>query len=537
MQMAHVIGTGVLYWFNAASAFPALYYPPVKHKIRFNLVFPSVLEQIDFKSGEEIGNLKNSNGVNVRLGRLEKDVAKVEYRGGRDAQLFAFDKTGRALASKESMSSSSTVSARFQGVIAKLNVVVVKERVDYPFEVEVDLNGGKELELSHAPESPKHLRYEQNPIKNYVLFTPDELADLAVAWKEGDGMSWSDGLALPLPKGPFSGKADWEVHFFAEDKPLYLSGNSFSSTTDISYSLQNGALKQAHAAFGSVRLNLASDIQRLSFTKTKDNKLMEKRLAIGKKVAVSFNKNEITLAAGKADIIQTMSFDAQGRRLKRDAYTRHQDGKLLLYFWGEPVRFEMDIAVNKIAKTIHFDIRQRPVQEDAYLSFQIDAENQGAVVKTLKAIADARRKNRAGYGDDVAGLYYVYDRKKKKPMKLIAKKIAHSDPAGRKRFGYSLKAYKGYYFTVLSGTESNGVKQDYPKQSKKKIYAWHNGTFKTVPYVQAPDIVAIPHDKSQPTFFLQWNQVYMKQLNGTTLEYLPQDYYGHGWVEAKFIES
>lgn len=52
-----------------------------------------------------------------------------------------------------------------------------------------------------------------------------------------------------------------------------------------------------------------------------------------------------------------------------------------------------------------------------------------------------------------------------------------------------------------------------------------------------PDLVAIPTDKSQPTFFLQWGQVFMKPLNGETLKYLPENYYKKGWVEAKFIEG
>jgi hypothetical protein len=29
----------------------------------------------------------------------------------------------------------------------------------------------------------------------------------------------------------------------------------------------------------------------------------------------------------------------------------------------------------------------------------------------------------------------------------------------------------------------------------------------------------------------------MKQLNGAKLTYLPEDYYGNGWVEAKFAGS
>jgi hypothetical protein len=120
-------------------------------------------------------------------------------------------------------------------------------------------------------------------------------------------------------------------------------------------------------------------------------------------------------------------------------------------------------------------------------------------------------------------------------MRLINQLVAHSDPAGVDRFGYKLKPYKGYYFTVLAGTESNGVKEDYKRQAKEKNYTWEKGTFTTLPLVQSPDVAAIPEDKTQPTFFLQWNQVYMKQLNGEKLKYLPRDYYNGGWVEAKFM--
>jgi hypothetical protein len=505
--------------------------------IRFNLFLPSVLEQFEFKAGEAEGSTKKGNGVFVKLGRLEKDIAKVDYRGGKNIHLLAYDKTGRALASRESMNSASSTSTRFQGIIAKLKVVVVKESFDYPFEIDVDLNQGKELELANKPEVPARVRFDHNPMKTYVPFAKNDLEDLGVDWKEGGDMSWNDGLAIQLPKGPFSGKVDWEVHFFGNDKPLYFTGNSFSGSKNVNFNLQKGELQKAHAAFGSVRMNLASEIQRLRFVKKSDGKPVVNRLPSGKKVVVIFNKNEIALNTAKAETIQVMAFDASGRRIKRGNYTRHKDGKLIQYFWGVPTTFELDLVTKKINKTIHFDIRQRPLNEEAYLKFQVDAENQGEVVKTLKAISRARRKDRSGYGDDLAGLHYIYDRKKKKPQKLIEKKVAHADPAGQKRFGYKAKPYKGYYFTMLSGTEINGAQKAYPKQPKKRTYAWQKGKIKTSPYVQMPDIVAIPADRTQPTFFLQWGQVYMKQLNGSKLEYLPQDYYSRGWVEAKFIES
>ncbi len=506
-------------------------------KIRFNLFLPSILEQFEFKANETIGSLKKSNGVDVKLVRLEKDIAKVDYRGGKDIHLIAYDKTGRALASRESMSSASSISTRFQGVIAKLKVVVVRERFDYPFEIDVDLNQGKELELANTPEVPARIRFDHSAIANYVPFTKEDLDDLVVQWKAGGEMSWNDSLSIQLPKGPFSGKVDWEVHFFGKDRPLYLAGNAVSGSKDVNFSLQKDELQKAHAAFGSVQLNFASQIHRLRFVKKSDGKPVVHRLPSGKDVVVIFNKNEITLNTATAEMIQAMAFDADNRRLKKDNHTRHKDGKLIQYFWGVPATFEMDLVTNTVHKIIHFDIKQRPLNAEAYLKFQIDVENQGEVVKTLQAISRARNKDRSGYGDDLAGLYYIYDHKKKKPKKLIEKNVAHADPAGQKRFGYTAKPYKDYYFTILSGMETDGTQKAYPKQSKKRTYAWHQGTFQTTPFVQVPDIVAIPVDPSQPAFFLQWGRVYMKQLNGSKFEYLPQDYDSQGWIEAKFIES
>jgi hypothetical protein len=177
--------------------------------------------------------------VRVKLSRLEKDVAKVTFRGGVSAKLFALDKTGRALASNESMSSSSSTAARFQGEIHTLIVAVVQEMFDYPFEVEVDLNHGKELVLSHKPENPKRLRYDRHPMVTYANFTDDDLTGLEVTWREAGGMAWTDRLQVALPKGPFSGNIGWEVHFFGEREPVYLSGNSFYGPSDISYGLSN----------------------------------------------------------------------------------------------------------------------------------------------------------------------------------------------------------------------------------------------------------------------------------------------------------
>ena len=120
-------------------------------RIRFHIHLPASFKKTEFVSGNLSGTIKESEGVWVKLDRLEKDVAKITYHGGTSAYLFAFDKTGRSLASAESMNSSSSVATRFRGEIGTLMVVVVQKMLDYPFEVIVHLNKDKALTLSHQP--------------------------------------------------------------------------------------------------------------------------------------------------------------------------------------------------------------------------------------------------------------------------------------------------------------------------------------------------------------------------------------------------
>jgi hypothetical protein len=250
----------------------------------------------------------------------------------------------------------------------------------------------------------------------YVNYSADDLSSLKVNWREAGGMFWTDSLHVALPKGPFKGDIRWEVHFFGEHEPVYLSGNSFYGPADISYGLSNGDLKKAHAAFGKIEMNLTSKIHRLSYVKKSDGGTVVQKLPSGKPIRVSFNKNEITIDPAKAEIIQSMAFDARGRRLKKDNYTSIQGNQKKIFFWGLPATFAIDVATQKIKKAIQFDLKQRPVDEASY------------------------------------------------------------------------------------------------KQFKKNI-------------------------ENQPTFFNQFDRVYMKQLNGNKLTYLPENDYADGWVEAKFVGS
>jgi len=506
-------------------------------RIQFMLLLPDALQILEFNSGEEKGRLKKSGGIQVTLGRLEKDVADITYSGGKSVRLIAYDKTGKALAARESMSASSSVSTRFQGIIDRLKVVVAASMLECPFELEVDLNGGQELRLSRKPESSKRIRYNHHPAPTYSDFSTQDLENLAVTWRDAGKRGRADNLEIQLAKGPFSGRADWEVHFFGHNQPQFLTGTALQGIQDISFRLEKGQLANAGAVFGMVQLKIRTDIKRLIFTKKEGGQPQTRDLPSGERVTVSFNQNEISYSTGQSQIIQVMAYDSFGKRLKQGNRSSSKGGKRKIYFWGQAASFEMDLSTKTLKKKIKFDIKQRPLDDKIYQKYKRTIDNHRDIVTTMKSVDRARRKDRSYYGDDLAGLYYLYYRDGKQPMKLFGKDIAHADPAGQRRFGYKAKPFKGYYFTVLSGAEANGVNQEYSRRSQKTKFVWEKGSVNTSALTRHPDLVAIPQDKSQPTFFLQWGQVFMKLLNGKALKYLPENYDKKGWMEAKFIES
>lgn len=508
-----------------------------KAKIQFKLSLPDTLQIFEFNSEDSKGSQKKSGGIQVTLKRLEKDVAEVTYTGGKSVRLIAYDQTAKALASRESISSPSSIAMRFQGIIDTLKVVVAASMLECPFEIEVDLNGGKELKLARKPEIPERIRYNHHPVSNFSDFSESDLDDLTVTWKEAGEGQWADTLEIQLGKGPFSGQADWEVHFFGRERSHIFTGNPIQGARAVSYQLEKGRLAGISAAFGIVQLSIKTDIKRLSFKNKKGGKPLTRNLASGEVVTVSFNQNEISYSAGKAPVIQVIAYDSFGKRLKQGSYSSRKGAAHKIYFWGQPARLELDLATRTLEKKIPFEIIKRPLDDKAFKKYKLSIDNHREIVATLKAVDLARRKDRSYYGDDLAGLYYLHGLKGKNPMNLFDKDIAHSDPAGQKRFGYKAKPYRGYYFTVLSGSAANGTNQKYKRRSKKTKFVWEKGQITTSALTRHPDLVAIPADHSQPTFFLQWGHVFMKPLNGATLEYVPENYYNNGWLEAKFIDG
>ncbi len=499
-------------------------------KIRFHITVPIKLQIFEFKSDAAKGSIKKADDLSVKLSQIEKDIASVVFRGGKSCHLYAFDKTGRALTRLESMGSSASKFSRFQGVIDTLKVIIVREALEHSFEVEVDLNNGKELELPAIPDHSVPVRHDRQPLFAYTDFTQQDLHDLAVMWSN------DKTLSLTLPKSPFYGEAKWEAHFFDNDKPALFTWDPVEMSDKFFVYFRNPLTKIPAAAFGKVRVELYAEIQRLTFSKKSGNGRTVKRLPSGQKVVVTFEKNQINYSVGTSKVLQIAAYDTRGKRLRTGKYAVSSESGQIHRFWGQPVTVVMDIAAQKIVRTIPFDLQTAPVNRAAYKSHKQSIDHQREIFRTLQAIDHSRKKNYSGYGETLAGLFYIY-RKSQTPMMLIDKAIAHSDPAGRARYGFELKPYRGYHFSYLSGTEQDGIKTDYQRQAQEKIFKWQKGSFKTKPYYQRPDMVAYPVDKTQPTFISVGDEVYMKYLNGSELKYIPQNIHTSDWAKVRFISD
>jgi hypothetical protein len=272
----------------------------------------------------------------------------------------------------------------------------------------------------------------------------------------------------------------------------------------------------------------------MTFSKKATSSHTVKRLPSGQQVVVSFDKNQVTYSADQNKVLQMVAYDTGGKRLKREKYAHTSKSGQVRRFWGQPTTVVLDIATQEIVKTIDFDLQNAPTDRAAYKAYKQKIDHQRIIFNALKAIERARRKHYSGYGETLAGLYYIFH-KKKQPLMLIDQAIAHSDPTGKSRFGYKLKPYKGYHFSYLAGTEQNGIKSDYQRKSQEKIFSWQKGSFKAMPYYQRPDIIARPVDNSQPTFVLLWDEVYLKYLKDPQLKYIPQNIHTSDWVKIRFI--
>ena len=134
-----------------------------KARPQVKVTVPTELARFEFTAGSP-QTAQKSGRIQAVVEKIDQDIAQVGAQNGRGLWIFGFDQTGQAISAKESMGSEGSQFARFSGIIHKL-VVLAAKILDHTFNVDVDLNQGRRIELTHKPQVPPRIRLDLSPTK------------------------------------------------------------------------------------------------------------------------------------------------------------------------------------------------------------------------------------------------------------------------------------------------------------------------------------------------------------------------------------
>ena len=501
--------------------------------VRIDVTLPTDVAVFEFTK-EEAGAKKQDGNTSATLREIEKNSVSISY-SGEDAEILAYDATGGCLSFSSGMGSGSSKSRNFHGLVERVKVVVAKDMTTFGLDFTCDLNGGEKDELPDEPSDDVRVRYDVSRRQTYANYAEADLDGLQVELEEAGEDGWQDKLFVKLPHEPFSGSGSWEVHFLGPDGDVALKGSSQWSGDEVSYTMEKGSLASVRAVTGALKINVNTDIQTLTFTRTADGEEQEQTLPSGRKASASFDKNSVTFKKGDCKALQSRAYAENGQVLKAN-WRSHGGAKT---FWGIPVRYEVDIADDVITKKIPFTITRQPVEPPTLNAFKERAAQLSSAARELKALQTmGSRTSSSEYDDTVAGFYYLYDRKGN-PLaeKRISEALAHSDPAGADRYGYEVKPLRGYHFMRLKGTITrDGKKQENRFSSRERTYKWSGGEFQFKPFSNAAGFVAVPANAAMPTICTSWNDVYIRYCNGVKVEYLEQSLHDTEWRQFHVVD-
>lgn len=483
---------------------------------------------------EEAGTKKQDGKKSATLREVEKNSVSITY-SGEEAQILAYDATGGCLSFSSGMGSGKSKSRNFNGIVEHIKVIVAQDVTTFGLDFTCNLNRGEKEELPDKPSEDVRVRYEDSTSQDYADYTEADLSNLQVELAEAGENGWQDKLLVKLPRTPFSGSAVWDLLLLGPDGDMVPKGGAQRSGNEVAYTMEKGTLKAVRAVTGVLKIKADTAVQTLSFTKTAEGEVHEQTLPSGRKVSASFSKNSVTLKKGDCKVLQSRAYTDNGRVLKAN-WRSHRDVKTL---WGIPTRYEVDIADGSITKTIPFTVTKQPVEPSVLTAFKARAAQISAAARELKALKAVGSKTSSyEYDDTVAGFYYLYDRKGN-PLaeKRISEALAHSDPMGCERYGYTVKPLGGYHFSRLKGTiKQDGTREDNRVSSRERTYKWDGGEFQFKQLSRAAGFVAVPVNPAMPTMCTSWGNLYIRYCNGEKTEYIEQSLHNTEWKEFNVVD-
>ena len=510
-----------------------------KAKVEFTVSSPKQI--LVFELDNE-NKTQTRDGVTVTLQQIKESTVDVRWEGAEKFEMVAYDDTGKQLMHSYSSSSAKRTSSGFHGQPTKIKVAAFVGKLESKFEVEFDLNSGKALELPKEPSADVRERVRHASQEFHANISADELKALKVQWVPAEEKFDSNRLRIEFPRAKIHVKDQWEHYFFGKDANLTSYSNKLGAwerdgNMDMHLHRQDpDKSDEVCAAFGKIKLIVSENVELLRFKKVADGEAIERTTKTGETYKLTIDRNQAVFDAQPTNnIIERAALNKDGKYLVRS------DRGNQLICWGQIDEVILEVRSGTTNHFMDYELVIADHDKEKYKTFKQQLEKLRELSTMLRTTYNKTSYNSARYKSTLAGMHYVYggrEGKDGKPMELVSKEIAHSDPKGVKQFGYKLTPYMGYHFTFAKG-KSN---KDRPNEealdpkAEETLYKWEGGEFKDR-QLKRLYIVGIPVDPKDPVLFTEYGQVYYGTTEDGKLEYIPDYSERDNFSPAKFIEE
>ena len=184
--------------------------------------------------------------------------------------------------------------------------------------------------------------HDATPVESYVSLDESELRNLSVDIEATPGFADRERLLIQLPRACQGVKVDWELYWFAKDRPTTLRGYFYSQNGQLAWGAHDG-FGDATAVSGWAKVVVPTDFTALKFSKKRNGSWQTKRVG-SKSVKFRIDRNQITYKTGDLTLMAVDVFDATGRHLRTE-YGSQGDGATSQRVWGQPDRDPAEVPV------------------------------------------------------------------------------------------------------------------------------------------------------------------------------------------------
>ena len=492
-------------------------------KGEFVMVLPTSISVARFNAGDPPGTKRPLGKGTITLRRLANDVMEYTTENvSKNSIEEVYDKTGHLIAARARRTTGRSI-GRWQGKIAYAKIFAIADTREIRIPLEVDISkvtqwGGKPRLLKLEQNSQPLVRYDRTPHVINPTLHPSKIGELRVErWRE-------NAIAINLPTA--AKRVEWEAHAFGENasvvdydnNPTHKKGGEFSSSR---INVIVNGVPDLRRIFGAVQCELPVGGGFFKVEKPQEGDTSVITLTDGRQIEVTFRDNLVNIENLRdVEARSCAAYDAEGRRLLSRHGSKH-GGE----FYGIPHRVDIELYTNIVIKTTRFDITIGEHDAAAFKNYQKTIARHKRVVAALKQIQKAWNQGGDGFGENIAGLRYLYPlRGDASAKQLIPAELAAADPIAAKVFDYGHMPYLGYRFVLLVGK--------FPNINAQKVTTFNSekGEFTLLPIdSHNAYFLAVPAQANEPTFGVSggynsnWHGVYSKVIGNKIPSKPPSD--------------